>query len=180
MRIIAGSAKGRRLEAPRTADTRPITDRAKESIFSSLGDRVVGARVLDLYAGSGAFGLEALSRGARSARFVERGRESLGVLRRNVEKIGQGGEIIADDVVRFLERTTASYDLVFVDPPYALSLASVEQVIGLVDRTVDRDGAVILHRRVGGDLPVVPHSLRMDDDRRIGDSRILRYLKETR
>ena len=67
MRIIAGSAKGRRLEAPRTSNTRPITDRAKESIFSSLGDRVVGARVLDLYAGSGAFGLEALSRGADSA-----------------------------------------------------------------------------------------------------------------
>ncbi len=104
MRIIAGSAKGRRLEAPRTSDTRPITDRAKESIFSSLGDRVVGARVLDLYAGSGAFGLEALSRGSASAEFVERGREAVGVLRRNVESTGLGGRIVADDVVRFLER----------------------------------------------------------------------------
>ncbi len=179
MRIIAGSAKGRRLEAPRTSDTRPITDRAKESIFSSLGDRVVGARVLDLYAGSGAFGLEALSRGADSATFVERGREAVGVLRRNIAAIKLGGEVAVDDVVRFLERNTKGYDLVFVDPPYALSLASVEQIIGLVDRTVGRDSVVILHRRAGEDLPVVPQSLELDDDRRIGDSRILRYLKET-
>ncbi len=180
MRIIAGSAKGRRLEAPRTSNTRPITDRAKESIFSSLGDRVLGARVLDLYAGSGAFGFEALSRGAGSVEFVERGREAVGVLRRNVDSTRLGGKIVADDVVRFLERTSETYDLVFVDPPYALSLASVEQVIGLVDLKLDRDGVVILHRRVGGDLPVIPQSLHMDDDRRIGDSRVLRFLKETR
>ncbi|HEX2367763.1 MAG TPA: 16S rRNA (guanine(966)-N(2))-methyltransferase RsmD [Acidimicrobiia bacterium] len=180
MRIIAGAAKGRRLEAPRTPDTRPITDRAKESIFSSLGDRVSGARVLDLYAGSGAFGLEALSRGSASAEFVERGREAVGVLRRNVESTGLGGRIVADDVVRFLERNVDTYDLIFVDPPYALSLASVEQVIGLVEPLLDRDGVVVLHRRVGSDLPGVPQSLRIDDDRRLGDSRVLRYLKETR
>jgi 16S rRNA (guanine966-N2)-methyltransferase len=180
LRIIAGSAKGRRLEAPRTPDTRPITDRAKESIFSSLGDRVSGARVLDLYAGSGAFGLEALSRGSASAVFVERGREAVGVLRRNVESTGLGGRIVADDVVRFLERNVDTYDLIFVDPPYALSLASVEQVIGLVEPLLDRDGVAVLHRRVGSDLPGVPQSLRIDDDRRLGDSRVLRYLKETR
>ncbi len=136
--------------------------------------------MLDLYAGSGAFGLEALSRGSASAEFVERGREAVGVLRRNVESTGLGGRIVADDVVRFLERNVDTYDLIFVDPPYALSLASVEQVIGLVEPLLDRDGVVVLHRRVGSDLPGVPQSLRIDDDRRLGDSRVLRYLKETR
>ena len=87
---------------------------------------------------------------------------------------------MADDVVRFLERNVDTYDLIFADPPYALSLASVEQVIGLVEPLLDRDGVVVLHRRVGSDSPGVPQSLRIDDDRRLGDSRVLRYLKETR
>jgi 16S rRNA (guanine966-N2)-methyltransferase len=77
MRVIAGKAKGRRLAAPETLDTRPVTDRVKEAVFSSIGDWVVDADVADLYAGAGSFGLEALSRGARSALFVENGKRAL-------------------------------------------------------------------------------------------------------
>ena len=90
MRIIAGSARGRRLKAPPGLDTRPMMDRAKEAVFSALGETVRGAVVLDLYAGSGALGLEALSRGAVAATFVEWGREARATLADNLKNVGLG------------------------------------------------------------------------------------------
>ncbi len=88
MRVIAGSARGLRLAAPKDPRTRPISDKVKESLFGVIGSRVVGARVLDLYAGSGAIGIEALSRGASLATFVERGRPAVAVIRENLERTG--------------------------------------------------------------------------------------------
>ena len=129
MRIIAGAAKGRKIVGPKGSGTRPMTDRAWEALFSSLGLKVSGARVLDLYAGSGSLGLESLSRGAASAVFVERGREALDALRRNVARLGLGGEVRREDVEGYLDRCRTRFDLVFVDPPYSLSLASVEEVL---------------------------------------------------
>ncbi|MDH3194020.1 MAG: RsmD family RNA methyltransferase, partial [Acidimicrobiia bacterium] len=98
MRIIAGEAKGRRLKAPKDHGTRPMQDRIKEAVFSSLGSAVVGANVLDLYAGTGSMGLEALSRGASRAVFVERDRKALTVLRDNCAAVDLGGDVIAGDV----------------------------------------------------------------------------------
>lgn len=121
MRVIAGSARGMILSAPRDAVTRPITDRVKETLFAILGDRVPGARALDLYAGSGAIGIEALSRGAEEVTFVERGRAALASLRANLERTGLGGraEVAAQDVERFLETTDLrEWTLVTLDPPY--------------------------------------------------------------
>ena len=94
MRVVAGEFKGRRLHAPRGAATRPTADRVREALFSMLGD-VSGARVLDLYAGSGALGIEALSRGAESALFVERDRRALAALRRNLDAVGADAEVSA-------------------------------------------------------------------------------------
>jgi 16S rRNA (guanine966-N2)-methyltransferase len=181
MRVIAGVAKGRRLKSPAGLDTRPLTGRAKEALFSSLANVTADARVLDLYAGTGSIGLEALSRGAASCVFVERDRTSMQALQANVEAVGLGGEAVLRDVDRFLGADEKSYDLVFVDPPYALALASVEAVL---DRLVPRlaTGAiVVLHRRARGETPRVPAMLALTDRRRYGDSELWRYerLNET-
>jgi 16S rRNA (guanine966-N2)-methyltransferase len=117
MRIVAGEFKGRRLAAPRGARTRPTADRVREALFSMLGD-VSGARVLDLYAGSGALGIEALSRGASEAVFVERDPRAVAALRRNLEAVGVSAAVAQSDALAFIRRDRGPYDLVFADPPY--------------------------------------------------------------
>jgi 16S rRNA (guanine966-N2)-methyltransferase len=117
VRVVAGSFKGRRLVAPRGTRTRPTADRVREALFSILGD-VEGARVLDLYAGSGALGIEALSRGAESAVFVDRDAQAVAAIERNLAAVGAGARVAKQDVGRFLGRVEGQYDLVFCDPPY--------------------------------------------------------------
>jgi 16S rRNA (guanine966-N2)-methyltransferase len=117
VRVVAGEFRGRRLAAPRGARTRPTADRVREALFSMLGD-VSGARVLDLYAGSGALGIEALSRGARSAVFVERDARAVDVIERNLASLGLEQQVVRQDAVRFLARAQGTFDLVFCDPPY--------------------------------------------------------------
>jgi 16S rRNA (guanine966-N2)-methyltransferase len=117
LRVVAGAFKGRRLVAPRGMRTRPTADRVREALFSMLGD-VGEARVLDLYAGSGALGIEALSRGARSAVFVERDPRAVAAIDRNLAPLDADTEVVRDDVARFLARAEGEYDLVFCDPPY--------------------------------------------------------------
>jgi 16S rRNA (guanine966-N2)-methyltransferase len=117
VRVVAGEFKGRRLAAPRGARTRPTADRVREALFSMLGD-VSGARVLDLYAGSGALGIEALSRGAESAVFVERDTRAAAVIERNLASLGLEEQIVRQDAPRFLARVEGMFDLVFCDPPY--------------------------------------------------------------
>jgi 16S rRNA (guanine966-N2)-methyltransferase len=117
VRIVAGEFKGRRLRMPRGAATRPTADRVREALFSILGD-VSGARVLDLYAGSGALGIEALSRGAESALFVERDARAAAAIRENIDAVGANAELRRQDVLAFLARREGTFDLVFCDPPY--------------------------------------------------------------
>jgi 16S rRNA (guanine966-N2)-methyltransferase len=123
MRVIAGSARGVPLTAPRDRATRPITDRVKETLFGILGDRVPGAIVADLYAGSGAIGIEALSRGAVHADFVEHGRPALVALRANLERTGlvAAAAVHATRVERFLDGAPAPagrWTIAVLDPPY--------------------------------------------------------------
>jgi 16S rRNA (guanine966-N2)-methyltransferase len=117
MRIVAGEFKGRRLRVPRGAPTRPTADRVREALFSMLGG-VTGARVLDLYAGSGALGIEALSRGAASAVFVERDPRAAAAIQANLDAVGAEGEVGRVDALAFLKRRSGPFDLVFCDPPY--------------------------------------------------------------
>jgi 16S rRNA (guanine966-N2)-methyltransferase len=117
VRVVAGAFKGRRLQAPRGERTRPTADRVREALFSMLGD-VSAASVLDLYAGSGALGIEALSRGAGSAVFVERDARAAAAIRRNLEAVGAEAEVRRQDALRFLAAGAGPFDLVFVDPPY--------------------------------------------------------------
>ena len=121
MRVIAGTARGIPLTAPRDRGTRPITDRVKETLFAILGDRVPDSRVLDLYAGSGAIGIEALSRGATSADFVERGRLGAAAIRANLAatRLEEGARVHAVPVERYLAAGEhGPWDIVVLDPPY--------------------------------------------------------------
>jgi 16S rRNA (guanine966-N2)-methyltransferase len=146
-RVIAGEAGGRRLAVPDGRDTRPTSDRAREGLFStivSMLGSLAGTRVLDLYAGSGAVGLEALSRGADHVLLVEQGARATRVIRENIEAIGLPGAVLAADrVERVLARGPAPagsqdsteggrYDVVFADPPYALADTTVSQVLSLL------------------------------------------------
>ena len=119
MRVIAGRSGGIRLVVPKT-DIRPTMDRVKAAIFSSLGDRVIGARVLDLFAGTGALGIEALSRSAASVMFVESDRQAITAIERNLAQTGLSGRVRKQDVFDFLSHasTAEPHDLIFADPPY--------------------------------------------------------------
>jgi 16S rRNA (guanine966-N2)-methyltransferase len=180
VRVIAGAAKGRRLKGPPGDATRPMMDRVKEAIFSSLGAAVRGARVLDLYAGSGSLGLEALSRGAESATFVEWRREVARVLRQNIDAVGLGGAVVAAKVEDYLARPGPMVDLVFVDPPYALALPSVEHVLGLVAPRLAEGAIVVVHRRAGSGDTALPPGLEMTGRRRYGDAEVTTLTKEER
>jgi 16S rRNA (guanine(966)-N(2))-methyltransferase RsmD len=124
MRIVAGTSRGRRLKVPDGRLVRPTADRVREALFSSLGQRVVNTRVLDLFAGSGALGLEAISRGARECVFVDAARQSIEILRENIVATGfeDQSRVIRGDGIKtlsLLARNTEIFDLVFLDPPYA-------------------------------------------------------------
>ena len=146
MRVIAGSAKGRILRPPRTSATRPISDRAKESLFAILGPRVPGRRFLDLFAGTGSVGIEALSRGAAHATFVERSGPALAGLRHNLELTGLAAraEVAGRDVFRYLREPPAPFDVIFVAPPQWRGLWA--RAVALLDREPGwlADGAVVV------------------------------------
>lgn len=174
MRIIAGDAKGRRLKRP-VEGTRPFMDRNREALFSSLGDLVVGAAVLDLFAGTGSLGLEALSRGASTATFVEWNPPAVVVLRENVATVKLGGTVVAADVVDFISGSREAFDLVFVDPPYEVPLASVLEVLEHLVDLLNPSASVVVHRRADGVTPVVPQQLDLTWERQYGDAQIWRF-----
>ena len=142
MRVVAGEFKGRRLHAPRGAATRPTADRVREALFSMLGD-VAGARVLDLYAGSGALGIEALSRGAGSAVFVERDRRALAALRGNLEAVGVEADVRSLDALRFVARGEGTFDLVFCDPPYDVAPRVAAPLAEGLPAMLDEDARIV-------------------------------------
>lgn len=136
MRVIAGRLGGRRLRAPRGLATRPTSDRVREALFSALGD-LYGTRVLDLYAGTGALGIEALSRGAAHATFVESAHPALAALRDNLAALDLAGvsRVVAQPALRAAAALAGPFDLVFADPPYA-ALAEVPAVVAALARAL--------------------------------------------
>ena len=119
VRIVAGSRKGHRIEAPPGLTTRPTSDRTREAVFNIVAPWVEDADVLDLFAGSGAMGLEALSRGAARAVFVEADPQACRTIERNLDKLGLRGDVRCDEVLAAIANERRRYDLVFCDPPYA-------------------------------------------------------------
>lgn len=175
MRVIAGHAKGRKLKGP-PQGTRPFMDRNREALFSSLGDHVIDAAVVDLFAGVGSLGLEALSRGAKSAVFVEWSPPAVTILRENVNKIGLGGKVIATDVHDFLEGNFDSFDLAFVDPPYDMPADEVDEALSSLVPHLNAGAVVVLHRR-SGESPPVPAGLSLAWEREYGDAKVWRFVK---
>ena len=179
-RVIAGEAGGRRLAVPAGRDTRPTSDRAREGLFAtitSIAGPLAGARVLDLYAGSGAVGLEALSRGAGHVLLVESGARAARVIRENIEAIGlPGAEVITDRVERVLARGPAPprsrYHIVFADPPYALADRDVSAMLSLLaDRDWLSPGALVIVERATRSGPVRwPGGYVPDRARRYGEA----------
>jgi 16S rRNA (guanine966-N2)-methyltransferase len=189
-RVIAGEAGGRRLAVPDGRNTRPTSDRAREGLFAtivSLTGSLAGARVLDLYAGSGAVGLEALSRGAQHVLLVESGPRAARVIRDNIEAIGlPGAEVLTDRVERVLARgpaATEKYDVVFADPPYALAGDEVSAMLALLLRGGEppregmsdhgwlAPGALVIVERATRSGPVSwPAGLEPDRARRYGEA----------
>jgi len=178
-RIIAGTAGGHRLQAPAGRETRPTSDRVREAVFSRLehDGLLDGTRVLDLYAGSGALGLEALSRGAGSAVLVEQGQGAARTIRRNLGATGlQQAQVIADRVERVLARPLegAAFDLVLADPPHLLAEPALAQVLRLLveGRWLTADAVVVVERSTRTSEPDWPDGLERFDDRRYGQTRV--------
>jgi 16S rRNA (guanine(966)-N(2))-methyltransferase RsmD len=175
MRVIAGIYGGRRLAAPPGDATRPTSDRVREALFSILGPRVPGARVLDLFAGSGALGIEALSRGAASATFVDDAHRAIKAIRGNLDALGASAEIRRSDALRFLGAASAGgaqYDLLFLDPPY-------RHAEGLASRLSEALPAVLAPGAVAvaesDRRAPLALDLPLHDERRYGDTLIRIY-----
>ena len=180
MRVIAGSAKGRRLIGPDTRETRPLTDRAREAVFSALAGLVGEAEVLDLYAGSGSIGIEALSRGAGRVVFVEKGREALSALRQNLATLGfENVAVVGQDVGEFLRTATGQFDLIFFDPPWAMETHALADQMKEADRLSGDGTEIIIHRRRSDPTPPAPQGWRWLTTRRYGDGVIHRYEKSS-
>jgi 16S rRNA (guanine966-N2)-methyltransferase len=172
MRVIAGAYRGRRLKAPPGVRTRPTADRVREALFSILGD-VEDTRVVDLFAGSGALGIEALSRGAERATFVESGHPAVGVLKFNLAALGivEGVEVFEWDVLRWLETVGGSldFDLVFVDPPYSSAPRLGKPLTELLPGILSPHATIVTESDKREPLVL---DLPLDDERSYGDTRI--------
>lgn len=187
MRIIAGDLRGRRIDAPDGQGTRPMLDRVREALFSTLGaEAVEGARVLDLFSGSGSLALEALSRGAAFARCVESGRKALDALHRNVEALGLGdkAKVVRADALKKSAWGDVPANLVFLDPPYAtiedpIAREKLLTALDLLRREhVTDDARLVLHAPARS-LELLRHRFPGSDLRAYGDSALL-YLDAER
>jgi len=180
--VIAGSAKGRVLRSPRTAATRPITGRAKESLFGILAPRIPGGRFLDLFAGTGSVGIEALSRGAAHATFVERSGPALAGIRHNLEVTGLAAraEVIGRDVFGYLREAPVPFHVIFVAPPQWHGLWP--RAVALLDREPGwlADGAVAVAQHDPAESPPLElDHLDLADERTYGRVRFT-FFQSTR
>ncbi len=159
MRVIAGSAGGIQLDVPKRG-VRPTMDRVKAAIFSSLADKIIGEKILDLFAGSGALGIEALSRGAASVLFVEEDRQSIAAIEKNLEKANLKGRVRPQEVFEFLRRSplTETFGIIFADPPYEKTKSGerfTEKLLGneRLAQLLQPDGVFVLEKRPGERVP---------------------------
>ena len=177
MRVITGSARGRRLKTPETYDIRPTTDNVKEALFNILQFNIEGRRVLDLFAGTGQLGIEALSRGAKSALFVDADREAVRIVRENLKTCGLTAEVRQQDALSCL-REGGVYDLIFVDPPYDAGLyAPVLDTIKSVDN-LSEGGIIVCEARREQALPELDAPYRKRKEYRYGKVKLTVYTKD--
>ncbi|KAB7746072.1 16S rRNA (guanine(966)-N(2))-methyltransferase RsmD [Nostocoides sp. F2B08] len=175
-RVIAGMYKGRQIHTPKGSATRPTSDRAREALFSALAARglIEGATVLDLYAGSGALGIEAVSRGAGVATLVDSDRGAVAAMRRSVSDLGlEHVSIRLRDVSAYLQGAASKHDLVFLDPPYDLPEAALADVLdALTAGWLAADAVVVVERSARSPEPTWPHTLERIQDKRYGETAV--------
>ena len=167
MRIIAGTHRGQRIAAPKGTSTRPTSDRVRENAFNLIGP-VDGANVLDLFAGSGAMGLEALSRGAARAVFVESDRDACRTINANLDKLGLHATVLCQDVLRAIAADRTAYDLVLCDPPYGYDHTRLAPQFA---RLVAPDG-LLVYESSKRDEPPEPPGLQQTTSRTYGSARL--------
>ena len=178
MRVITGSARGRRLKTPANDEIRPTTDNVKEAVFNILQFDIEGRRVLDLFAGTGQLGIECLSRGAASAVFVDRDHAALQLVRDNLKICGLTGTTVNADALSYL-KSCGRFDLVFVDPPYDSGLYDeVLRTMNQVDK-LSEGGIIIVEARRDTPLPDMDPPYRMLREYRYGKVKIRTYTKES-
>jgi 16S rRNA (guanine966-N2)-methyltransferase len=180
VRISGGDARGIRLKAPKGA--RPASERVRHAVFASLASHIPDARVLDLYAGSGAYGLEAVSRGASSAVLVDSDREAAGLCRANAKAAGMEDRVTVRTapVQRYVDRNAprdAPFDLVFIDAPYT---DDPERVLRAIEPLLDQEARVIVERRWRDEPAPRAPGLAVEADRRYGDTRVLTFRRAAR
>ena len=178
MRVITGSARGRRLKTPENDAIRPTTDNVKESLFNILQFDIEGRQVLDLFAGTGQLGIECLSRGAAGVTFVDRDREALRIVRDNLKSCGMTATVLQEDALRFLE-SGRKFDLIFIDPPYDSDLYEpVLEKINSVDILSD-GGIIVCEARRERALPAMTAPYFKSREYRYGKVKLCLYKKES-
>ena len=179
MRVITGSARGKRLKTPANYDIRPTTDNVKESVFNIIQFDIEGRRVLDLFAGTGQLGIECLSRGAASAVFVDEDREAVKIVKENLKSCGMSAPVFQENALQFLKHC-GKFDLIFLDPPYDAGLYEPAlKTINLVD-ILSEGGIIVCESRREMELPELEEPYRKGREYRYGKVKISLYTKETR
>ena len=177
MRVISGSAKGRELKGPKAAkgNIRPTSDKVREALFDMLRERIEGARVLDLYAGTGALGIEALSRGAEHADLVEADRAAQRLIRENLDRTGltERAELRPRRVEQALGQLAGQYDVILADPPYADT--SVVGLLPVIEPLLAPSGTLVLEHASRASMPNESGGLRLWKRRRHGDTTLSLY-----
>lgn len=180
MRIITGEYKGRRLRGPEDNSVRPTADKVKEALFSIIADKLWGSRVLDLFAGTGSLGLEALSRGAESCLFGDNSRESLKIIKSNIEMCGAGqkAEVMAGDYRKVLMNAKGQFDIIFLDPPYGKGF--LEKSITLIgeEGLLKEGGLIIAEHRKEEELPETVQGFYREKERKYGIVKLSIYVHE--
>lgn len=176
MRVITGTARGRRLKTPENYDIRPTTDNVKESLFNIIQFDVEGRKVLDLFAGTGQLGIECLSRGADSVVFVDESREAVNIVKDNLKTCGLSASVLQMDALSYL-RGCGKFDLIFVDPPYDSNLyEEVLKIINSVDILSD-GGIIICEARRDRQLPEMTEPYRKLREYHYGKVKLCKYVK---
>ena len=176
MRVITGTAGGRKLKSPEGEAVRPTADHVKQAMFNILQFDLEGRRVLDLFGGSGQLGIEALSRGAREAVFVDSSRSSVQLIRENLKRCGLEGRVLQTDALSYLSRGE-KFDVIIIDPPYDGGLYStVLERINAVDNLTE-GGIIVCEARAGTELPDMIAPYRRERERRYGSVKLCIYSK---
>ena len=177
MRVITGTARGRKLKEPAGMETRPTTDRVKEGIFSSIQFEIEGRRILDLFGGTGQMGVEALSRGAAHCTFVDLRKEAVSIIRENLELTGftDRSRVIQGDALAFLSRCRETFDVIFLDPPYDSGLLEKSMELVTTIDIVSENGIIVCENGSSAGWPTVSPPYRLQKEYRYGKIKTALY-----